>query len=116
VSLASSTALGGVVPFTEPCQPKHSCIVILSEKDIGEIAASPLIMRRLNPNKLLLSKWTAAIPRNKEKHFLVTKLIQPEHPAVRIECVEIEAIHSRRSVVIPWRALQDDSLWLQGWR
>ncbi|PAM39480.1 hypothetical protein CEJ63_25450, partial [Acinetobacter baumannii] len=28
-------------------------------------------MNRVNPAKLLLSKWTAASPRNKEKHFLV---------------------------------------------
>jgi tryptophan-rich hypothetical protein len=72
-------------------------------------------MRRLNPNKLLLSKWTAAIPRNKEKHFIVIKLVQPESPASRIESVEIEAVHSRRSIVIPWRELNDNSQWLQGW-
>jgi tryptophan-rich hypothetical protein len=72
-------------------------------------------MRRLNPKKLLLSKWTAAIPRNKEKHFIVTKLIQPELPAVRVECVEIEAVHSKRSFVLLWRELTDESQWHQGW-
>lgn len=56
---------------------------------------------RLNPAKLLLSKWTAATPRNKEKHFLVTRVIQPEPPAVAIEFVELEAIHSRRSEICP---------------
>jgi hypothetical protein len=29
----------------------------------------------LSPKKLLHSKWTAVEPRNKEKHFLVTKVI-----------------------------------------
>jgi tryptophan-rich hypothetical protein len=71
---------------------------------------------RLNPAKLQLSKWTAAAPCNKEKHFIVTRVIQPEPPALAIEFVELEAVHSRRSVTLPWRALTDDSQWLQGWR
>ncbi|ESS73906.1 tryptophan-rich protein [Methyloglobulus morosus KoM1] len=28
---------------------------------------------RINPAKLLLSKWTAVTPQDKEKHFLVTR-------------------------------------------
>ena len=32
----------------------------------------------LNPRKLLDSKWTAVNPRNKEKHFLVTGIVDPE--------------------------------------
>ena len=34
--------------------------------------------RRLNPKKLLLSKWTAVTPHDKEKHFIVTGVIEPE--------------------------------------
>ena len=34
----------------------------------------------LSPKKLLHTKWTAVAPRNKEKHFLVTKVIEPEPP------------------------------------
>ena len=37
------------------------------------------VPRRLNPSKLLLSKWTAVTPRGKERHFLVTKLLLPEY-------------------------------------
>ena len=33
---------------------------------------------QLNPQKLRLSKWTAVNPQEKEKHFLVTKVIDPE--------------------------------------
>ena len=40
-------------------------------------------LRRLNPKKLLLSKWTAATPHKKEKHFIVVKLIQPESSALQ---------------------------------
>ena len=70
---------------------------------------------RLNPKKLLLSKWTAVTPTNKEKHFVVTKVIEPEPPQVQIEFVELEAVHSRRSTVIPWRNLTDVAKWRQGW-
>ncbi|MCK7495935.1 MAG: TIGR02450 family Trp-rich protein [Comamonadaceae bacterium] len=70
----------------------------------------------MNPRKLLLSKWTAQAPRNREKHFIVTRVIQPEPPATRIEVVEIEAVISRRSFTLPWRDLTDCHRWLQGWR
>jgi tryptophan-rich hypothetical protein len=70
---------------------------------------------RLNPAKLLLSKWTSVAPRNKEKHFMVTRVIEPDPPALAIEFVELEAVYSRRSVTLPWRHLTDGSQWLQGW-
>ncbi|MCX9156370.1 TIGR02450 family Trp-rich protein [Niveibacterium sp. 24ML] len=75
-----------------------------------------LAYRRLNPAKLLLSKWTAARPSNREKHFLVTKLFEPDEAGSGIEWVEIEAIHSRRCERIAWRELCDGSRWLQGWK
>ncbi len=69
----------------------------------------------MNPKKLLLSKWTAATPRNREKHFIVTRLVEPVAPEARVELVELEAVHSRRSVLLPWRELTDPARWLQGW-
>jgi tryptophan-rich hypothetical protein len=72
--------------------------------------------RRLSPRKLLLSKWTAATPHNKEKHFIVTRLVEPESPTAPLEFVEIEAVHSRRSVILPWRDLADTAKWVQGWK
>ena len=45
-------------------------------------------MNRINPAKLLLSKWTAAQPRHKEKHFLVTELFRDEEGTV----LEIEPV------------------------
>ena len=73
-------------------------------------------MRRLNPNKLLLSKWTAVAPSKKEKHFIVTRVIEPEPPAMQIEFVELEAVYSQRSFTLRWRELTDVSCWLQGWQ
>jgi tryptophan-rich hypothetical protein len=78
--------------------------------------AGQTITRRLNPQKLLLSKWTATQPINKEKHFIVTRLIEPDPPDGPVELIEIEAVHSNRSVQLRWRELTDCEKWLQGWR
>lgn len=79
-------------------------------------AASPTgVKNHVSPKKLLLSKWTAVTPQHKEKHFVVIRVIEPEPPDVRIETVELEAIHSRRSFMLPWRELTDGGRWRQGW-
>jgi hypothetical protein len=43
--------------------------------------------RHLNPKKLLLSKWTATSPLGQEKHFIVSRIIEPEQPNLQIEMV-----------------------------
>ena len=73
-------------------------------------------MNVVQPGKLLLSKWTAVQPLAREKHFLVTKVIEPEPEDGAVEWVEIEAVYSRRSRRIAWRDLKDASRWRQGWR
>ncbi|WP_285419426.1 TIGR02450 family Trp-rich protein [Pseudomonas sp. efr-133-TYG-5] len=70
-------------------------------------------MNRINPRKLLLSKWTAAQPQNREKHFLVTELLRDEDGTVLQ--IELQAVLSKRSEQLDWRALQDDSRWRMGW-
>jgi tryptophan-rich hypothetical protein len=72
-------------------------------------------MNPLNPKKLLLTKWTAVKPVAKQKHFLVSRLIQPELPTDPMVSVEIEAVFSKATQVIAWRELQDASVWRQGW-
>ena len=72
-------------------------------------------MNPLNSKKLLLTKWTAVKPVAKQKHFLVSRVIQPELPTDPIELVEIEAVFSKATQVIAWLELQDDSVWRQGW-
>jgi len=69
----------------------------------------------LSPKKLLLTKWTAVAPRCKEKHFLVVKLVDPEPPGSPMLAVELEAIHTRRIRVLPWRELTDPARWKRGW-
>jgi len=72
-------------------------------------------MNTLNPKKLRLTKWTAVAPVAKQKHFLVSRVIQPELPTDPIELVEIEAVFSKATQVIAWRELQNDEVWRQGW-
>lgn len=71
-------------------------------------------MNRINPKKLLNSKWTALEPIRKEKHFIVTELEFGEDGTV-VACA-IEAVISRRSIPIQWQILKDSSRWTQGWR
>jgi tryptophan-rich hypothetical protein len=70
-------------------------------------------MNQINPNKLLLSKWTAVAPKHKERHFMVIKLIRDEEQKI-IAC-ELEAVINNNSYEIDWQVLKDSSCWLMGW-
>jgi tryptophan-rich hypothetical protein len=70
----------------------------------------------LSPKKLLHTKWTAVAPRDREKHFIVTKVIEPRVPGAPVEFVELEAVLTKRATVLRWRELDDPATWLQGWR
>ena len=70
-------------------------------------------MNRINPSKLLLSKWTATRPQNREKHFLVTELFCDEQGTV-LE-IELQAVMSQRNQRISWIQLKDSDTWRMGW-
>lgn len=70
---------------------------------------------RVSPKKLLLSKWTAVQPERKEKHFLVTKVFEPEIVGQAIVEIELEAAMTGRKVCMPWRDLKSREHWRQGW-
>jgi tryptophan-rich hypothetical protein len=72
-------------------------------------------MNTLQPNKLLLSKWTAVKPIAKEKHFLVSKVVAPELEGGKVEWIDLEAVHSKASRRMGWKELQDDTQWRRGW-
>jgi len=71
-------------------------------------------MNRLNPEKLLMSKWTATRPEQRERHFIVTRLIRAEDETIT-GCV-LEAVINKNAYEINWRALQDSTRWLTGWK
>jgi tryptophan-rich hypothetical protein len=77
--------------------------------------ALPKHKNPLSPKKLLLTKWTAVAPRNREKHFVVIRVVEPEPPEVRIDQVELQAVHSKRAFLLRWRELTDGGQWRQGW-
>ena len=71
-------------------------------------------MKTVSPKKLLNSKWTAAHPVNREKHFLITEVDYDEEGTV-IHCL-MEAVITRRSFPIQWRDLRDSGKWITGWK
>ena len=71
-------------------------------------------MNRINPAKLLLSKWTATSPKNKEKHFLVTELFRDEEGTV-LE-IELQAVMTRRTERMGWQTLRNADSWKMGWQ
>ncbi|MHC8368516.1 TIGR02450 family Trp-rich protein [Pseudomonas sp. ZT5P21] len=71
-------------------------------------------MNRINPSKLLLSKWTAAHPQNHEKHFLVTELFRDEEGTV-LE-IELQAVLTRRCERFDWQTLKNSDAWRLGWK
>jgi tryptophan-rich hypothetical protein len=71
-------------------------------------------VNKINPKKLLKSKWTAINPVMKEKHFLITDIKFDENDNV-IHCT-IEAVISNRSEPIEWSELKNTDHWLQGWK
>jgi len=71
-------------------------------------------VNKLNPKKLLNSKWTAVKPQNKEKHFMITEVEFDEEGNV-IHCL-IQAVMTKNERAIDWHELKDESLWLQGWK
>jgi tryptophan-rich hypothetical protein len=69
----------------------------------------------ISPKKLLLSKWTALTPVNREKHFLVSRVVVPEDGSP-ITQVDLQAVHSQRTTTIAWRELENATVWVIGWK
>jgi tryptophan-rich hypothetical protein len=67
----------------------------------------------INPAKLLTSKWTAVQPINKEKHFLVTRVIRDDKNVIT-SCI-VEAVLTRKDYEMDWRALKNKARWQAGW-
>lgn len=71
-------------------------------------------MNRINPRKLMHSKWTAQRPQAREKHFVVTE-VEFDEEGVVTSCV-IEAVLTKRAMPIEWQALKDTGIWQHGWK
>jgi tryptophan-rich hypothetical protein len=84
---------------------------IQEAKRIKKLTNTP--MNQINPAKLLLSKWTAVLPKDKEKHFLVTGINKDE--AGDIVSCNLEAVLTQREYTLDWKELKDNTCWLVGW-
>lgn len=71
-------------------------------------------MHRINPKKLLHSKWTAVSPVNKEKHFMVTE-VEFDEEGVLVHCL-LEAVLTHREAAIDWQDFKNTAQWRQGWK
>ena len=71
-------------------------------------------MNKINPRKLLNSKWAAVTPVRKEKHFMVTEVEFDEEGIVTL--CSIESLISKRSIPINWHDVTNEKNWVQGWK
>ena len=70
----------------------------------------------MNRKKLLNSKWTAIKPKNKEKHFTVTKVQLNEEDPQIIEYIVLTAVMTKKNYKLHLNDLQDHLIWTQGWK
>lgn len=75
--------------------------VAYEPRTVAEVASS-MPMNPLHPKKLLLTKWTAVEPRNREKHFVVSRVAPPEEPGGAVPWVEFETVEIESSTRCPW--------------
>ncbi|MEW6991848.1 TIGR02450 family Trp-rich protein [Colwelliaceae bacterium 6441] len=71
-------------------------------------------MNKVNPKVLLQSKWTKVEVKNKEKHFIITRVSYDENQLVT-QCI-IEAVISKSEYKIDWRELKQPTKWRMGWQ
>jgi len=71
-------------------------------------------MNKVSPKALLHSKWTKVEVCNKEKHFVITKVVVDENQSIT-QCI-IEAVISHHEYEINWRDLKNSLCWRMGWQ
>ena len=75
---------------------------------------SIITVNRINPEKLLLSKWSAVKPVRKERHFIVTRLLRDS--TGRIIACELEAVINNNLYQFDWHELENTKRWITGWK
>jgi tryptophan-rich hypothetical protein len=71
-------------------------------------------MNKISPKALLHSKWTKVMVKNKEKHFVITKIAVDENQLIT-DCL-IEAVINHNEYHINWRDLKNSEAWKVGWQ
>jgi tryptophan-rich hypothetical protein len=65
--------------------------------------------------KLDGSKWTAVAPVDREKHFVVTRVIEDRGDRPRSVSVEIRSVLTGRRRIVALEVLRDPEAWRPGW-
>jgi len=73
------------------------------------------LKQNINIKKLLNSKWTALKPKNKEKHFLVTKVIKDDSDSLKTTRVVLESVMTKRKYNLTLTELSDPKTWQSDW-
>ena len=71
-------------------------------------------MNRINPDKLLNSKWTAVHPEDGQRHFIVIGVTRSDDG--RVTACKIESVLKHQVSELDWRVLKNSRLWLMGWK
>ena len=69
----------------------------------------------VNRKKLPSSKWTAVLPVDREKHFIVLDWVRDDDGTPTDHLV-IEAVLTNRVREVHWRELENSQSWWVGWR
>ena len=69
----------------------------------------------LRPKRLLDSKWTASVPENREKHFVVTRVLDAATAASKVQSVELRCLLTKRTRIVAQADLLEPELWRPGW-
>ncbi len=93
---------------------KNNAKYLVSFKTGTRRSRQKITMNQINPEKLLHSKWTALQVKQKERHFIVSRLQRADDETI-LSC-ELEAIINNNVYQIDWQQLKDSSLWLMGWK
>lgn len=75
-------------------------------------------MKKTQTKHLVDSKWTDLDPVEREKHFIVTRIASKSksHNGTTVSAIELRAVISKRSKIVPENELNDPARWSPGWK
>ena len=71
--------------------------------------------RSTRSTSLIDSKWTAVAPTAREKHFIVTRVLDAGAEGSEAPSVELEAVISKRRRIVARGEIEDSTIWRRGW-
>ena len=74
-------------------------------------------MKKTQTKNLVDSKWTDLDPVEREKHFVVTRIASKSksNNDTAVSSIELRAVLSKRSRIVPADELNDPARWSPGW-